>query len=384
MDVYSPLGHFEYDGEAERGPLGTFFNGVVGQQDAEEGDPRWYIRPADEEAFVSVTTAQGASTDKMFLREWHSKSAAVFAVQHIEEVARKLAEEGEEATVKWVKGEAKRIRDLKRDIGTHQHDILEALILDQPIPDCPEHLVGIEIDGEAVDQDAISDGLLNFFEDHRPIVEMAESTVANTEHGYAGTLDLGAWFPNIRIRPNMPKGARICLDLKTGKTPGDEAPSQIVAYKSTDEVWLPLGETAETPRFDLCGILHLRREYRRGYKLKLVDPLDERFYFEEFLTCLRRFRFLEEKKSKVMIPFYSPQLDGSQPLPLLEDIEGDGFGRCRKKLSEAGLDDVGDLASMTEYDVLQLKGIGPKAIEACNEVMKRYGLTFAAKNEEVA
>ena len=51
-------------------------------------------------------------------------------------------------------------------------------VYEEPIPDCPEHLVGIEIDGEAVDQDAISDGLLNFFQDHQPIVEMAESTVA--------------------------------------------------------------------------------------------------------------------------------------------------------------------------------------------------------------
>ena len=37
---------------------------------------------------------------------------------------------------------------------------------------------------------------------------------------------------------------------------------------------------------------------------------------------------------------------------------------------------------MTEHDVTQIKGIGPKAIEACKAVMARYGLEFV--KEEVA
>jgi hypothetical protein len=182
----------------------------------------------------------------------------------------------------------------------------------------------------------------------------------------------------------MPKGARIALDLKTGKNIDENAPAQIVSYKRCDEVWLPLGEKAEMPVVDLCGILHLRREYRRGYKLKLVDPRFEQFYFDDFMSSLRRFRIMEERKTKAMVPFYAAQADGSQPLPLLEDIEGESFSRFRHVLTKAGLDDVGDLASMSEHDVLQVKGIGPKAIEACKALLAKYRLAFADDREVVA
>ena len=406
MNVHLPdgrtLSEDEHIAELEhRGPTGKLYNGVVGRVDPEsEDDPRTYVDPADSErVFISVTAAQGAATEKPHLREWHSKSAALRAIVEINELVRLnqvggkrainkylknsefrqlLGSDDPDAAVKWIKAGAKRFRELKADIGTHQHNIFEALILDQPIPDCPEHLVGVEIDGERVDQDEISDGMLNFFEDMRPVPEMAEATVANTFHGYAGTLDMAGWFPGIRVAPNMPKGARIAFDLKTGKYEDGNHPAQIVAYKHCDEVWLPMGEKAAMPQVDLCGIIHLRKEYRRGYKLKLVDARHEQFYFDDFLSALRRFRFLEERKDqKRLMPFYAPQPDGSQPLPLLEDVTGDNFGRFRKILTEAGLDDIGDLSAMTERDVLQVKGIGVKAIEACKAVMARYGLTFA-------
>ena len=230
----------------------------------------------------------------------------------------------------------------------------------------PEHLVDVEVDGAKFDFEELHDGLLNFFSDHDPIIEMAESTAVNTHYGYGCTIDMAGWFPKIRVAPNMPKGARLCLDMKTGRTPGDTAPAQVVGQRNCDEVWLPYGEKAPMPEVDLCGVLHVRREFRRGYKLQIIPKRDEKFYFDELLTCVKRFRFLEEKKTKRLEPFYAPLPDGSQPLPLFEDILGDNFGRFRKKLSEAGLDDVGDLATMTEHDVLQVKGIGVKAIELLN------------------
>ncbi|GAA4895582.1 hypothetical protein [Actinomycetospora straminea] len=121
-----------------------------------------------------MTTALGAATDKPFLRQWHGKTTAMFILDNLEEVMQKLKDEGMEATLKWVTGEAERLRKLAADIGTHQHNILEALLLDAPLPECPEHLVGVEIDRQVVDQDEISDGLLNLNEDMEPVYEMAE------------------------------------------------------------------------------------------------------------------------------------------------------------------------------------------------------------------
>jgi hypothetical protein len=137
-----------------------------------------------------------------------------------------------------------------------------------------------------------------------------------------------------------------------------------------------MGNKAEMPEVDLCGVLHLRQEYRRGYKLLLIDPEDEDFYFQRFVNCLTSYKDQTESKKRRLTPFYPPLADGSQPLPLLEDIEGDGFGRCRGKLVAAGLDSVSDLAELTADEVRSIKGIGPAAIDACREVMRRHSLVF--------
>jgi hypothetical protein len=64
----------------------------------------------------------------------------------------------------------------------------------------------VEIDGERIDQDAIADGLLNFITGFGPVFEMAEATVADTDLGHAGTLDLAAWFPTVRVPGRLSKG----------------------------------------------------------------------------------------------------------------------------------------------------------------------------------
>jgi len=262
-------------------------NGVVGRNDDDE-DRRYYIDPNDSELkYPSVTTVLGATHALDYiLTPWAAKSSAQFAVDSIGRLVDLVIDKGPEVAVKWITGEAARIRDIKREIGSHQHNILEALLLDAPIPDCPEHLIDVEIDGERVDQDVISEGLVNFLTDYSPVMEMAEATVANTIHNYAGTLDCAGFFPSIRIPGRESKGARVAVDLKTGKYMGDTARPQIVSYKSATEVWLSgpdLGQKVDMPEVDMCGVLHVRKTYKGGYKLYLIDPADEARFFAEFL-----------------------------------------------------------------------------------------------------
>jgi hypothetical protein len=206
---------------------------------------------------------------------------------------------------------------------------------------------------------------------------MAEATVANRTHGYAGTLDLVAWFPTIRIPGNLAKGARLCVDLKTGANVDTTARPQVVAYKNADHVWIDeMGNKAPMPSVDLCAVLHLRSHYRRGYKLQIIQPDDEDFYFSWFLHDLDAFHDQDTAKAKRLTPFYPPLDDGSQPLPLLEDIEREGFGSCRKPLLTAGLEDLGDLAALTIVQCGQIKDIGPARVKACAEVLRGYGLSF--------
>jgi hypothetical protein len=95
-------------------------------------------------------------------------------------------------------------------MGSYVHEVIEALILGGEIPDIPEHLADAEIDGERIDLGAIVDGFLAFRAEHKPVFEIAEATVANPIHGYAGTLDIIAYLPAMK--------RRLLIDAKTGAT----------------------------------------------------------------------------------------------------------------------------------------------------------------------
>lgn len=355
----------------------TVINGVIGRIDRD--DSRYYIDPADaDNVYDSVTTVLGATTSKdLILVPWAAKLTATYAIDHLDFMAQVVKETSRDGAIDLLKGESRRLREVKADIGSHQHDILEALIIDERIPDVPEHLAGVEIDGEKVDQDAISDGFLNFDADFQPEYEMAEATVANPVLGVGGTLDGVAWLPNVRVPGKATKGARICFDAKTGSHIYDEHRAQIVSYKNMTEVWVDeLGNKAAMPEVDICGILHVRPEYKRGYKLYVVPPKDERYYMDWFINCLATYRSQVDAKKRRLTVFYPPLADGSQPAPLIEDVDGWGFGKYRNKLLDAGLLDLADVAAFTVVELCQVKGIGPKAPDVIRETLRQFGLTL--------
>ena len=371
----------EHIAEVEGRPVieRAIINGVVGRTDLEDR-PRVYVDPADPENIYPSVTAVLGSTHSIseVLVPAARRIEAEYVVDNIEAVTRMIAEIGDVETRKWIAREAERVWTVKRDIGTHQHNILEALLIDAPIPVCPEHLVDVEVDGEAVDLDEISQGLLNFLCDYDPVIEMAEAEVCNPMEGWAGTLDLAGYFRSIRIPGRDYKGARLVVDLKTGKVMGDTARPQIVTYKSAYEVWVDkLGNKAEMPDTDLAAILHVRKHYKGGYKLFIVEPRNEAFHLQQFLTALELYRHQTEAQTKPMTVFYPPKGDGSQPLPMIEDIEGDGFGYCRNKLISAGLLRLDDLLGLTADEVRSIDGIGAKRIDSCRTVLKRYDSAFA-------
>lgn len=341
---------------------------VIGRVERFEG--RWYVDQADPDlVYESVTAILSAANSKPWLTAWAAKLAAEFAVDHHELVGQTLTEAGHEAAVTLIKGAATRSRDMKADIGTHQHDVLEALLLDLPIPDVPEHLVDVEIEGERVDHDAISDGLLNFLTDFDVEAELAEATVANVLHGYAGTLDLIATLRKL--------GRRLLIDCKTGLVLDPAMNAQLAAYRRADEVWVDdMGNKVRMPQVDGCAVLHVRREYGRGYKLLEVPADDDAFAW--FLHCQQ---VLLDQKAQPKIkgrPLYPPLPDGSQPLPLLEDIEYEGFNRCRSALIKSGVLDLGQLAALTREQVASIKGVGPKALTAIHALLTERDLDFTA------
>lgn len=339
----------------------------IGRHD--EGSMRWYVDPSDPSlAYESVTTILSAANDKPWLAPWAAKLAAEYAVDHVYDVADVAAALGRDGAVRLVKDVATTLRNLKADIGSYCHEVIEALILGGDIPDIPEHIADAEIDGERVDIGAIVDGFLAFCADHKPVFKLAEATVANPIHGYAGTLDIVAWLPAMR--------RLLLIDAKTGATLGPEMRAQLAAYRRCPEVWLDrLGNKAPMPQVDGCAILHLRPGFRRGYRLIEVDAGDAEFAW--FTACQRVLIHQRNQPKTIGRPLYVPLPDGTQPPIRIEDIDLDGFPRARSALVKAGVEDIAALASMSSAECLGIRGIGAATLTACRDALTAYGYQFA-------
>lgn len=334
---------------------------VVGR--IEEGDSRWYIDPTSGAQYESVTRILSASQHKPWLAPWSGRVTAEAAIEHLPLLAELVKAEGSGPAIKWLAAAGERRRDLKREIGSYCHDVIEALILETPIPTVPEHLQGVEVDGEAVDLDAIIDGFLAFNEDFKPEYLMAEATVANVLHGYAGTLDFVMRCLHLGV---------VGVDTKTGQLDKTANP-QLAAYRRADEIWLNhMGDRAPMMAWDHAAVLHIRRSYARGYKL-LRQPADDKA-FEWFLRarCL-----LESAQAGDAIrgrPLYPPRDDGSQPPMLVEDCPA--ISRYAEALAPIGATDVELLSCMSVAGILEIKGMGEGAVLAVVTELATHGLTL--------
>lgn len=334
----------------------------VGQQ--EDYSSHWYIDPADPEAgrYESVTSIISASNSKPWLTDWAAKLAAQYAIERHEQIGRLIEDFGPLAARDLVKAEAKRRRELKAEIGSYQHDVIEALILDRALPLVPDHLIDVEIDGEVVDLDAISDGFLNFVADHDPAFHLAEATVCDRRRGTAGTLDIVCDFPRFPVGHR-----RALLDAKSGIVLDKTMGAQLAAYRNSTEVWLDeLGTKAPMIPVDWAGILHLRREYATGYKLFETPAGAEELAWFDAMTV--QYHLGKELSSKlVRKALYPPLPDGSQPPPMLEDTNL----RCRKILIAAGYVTLADVA-LPSPTLRAIKGIGPKSVEEIFAAYQAY------------
>lgn len=410
--AFDPSTEFDWPIDEETGQR-KIITGPVGQHDDEYG--RTYEKPGDSD-FVcqGITGVISDTTNKARLPVWSSNVTAEAAIQNINRLIGMMGatplfdddgnfigvtqgtDEGRADALKWLKGEAKRRRELASEIGRHQHDILEALILDIEIPPVPAHLIGVEIDGDKVDHDEISDGFLNFIADWEPEFVAAEATVCNTLHMTAGTLDLMAFMPkmasvlkthpifmdrdpktgelfNIFEGRDFDKTPPLAIgDAKTGKNLYEKAiREQLNEYGRCDEVWLyDLGNTMEMPEVDFLFVLHIRKDFHRGYKLRLV-PWDDAAH-ERFMHRRAVVEGGHNDTKFVGVVVYPPLPDGSQPAPLIEDVPA--LGRSTKRLKTEGFIWLNDLSGCTQAELLSLKGIGPAALKAIDEQLIAYDL----------
>lgn len=387
----------------------------------ERGDDRWYEYPRDHALWPSVTTVTGGTASKPWLGPWNSDVAARFAVanlvtlvrliEHTEaektaelqaagvltsdviaQVARKA---GEDAAISLVKTQAKLIRDLKADVGSYVHSVIEQLILwaaspgrtgtDITLPDLPEHLRGALYEGDPVEDvvDWMITGFLNFDTDFGPEYLAAEMPVFHPQLKVAGTLDI---ILRLAGRVLDAAGELIaaprqvwtpCVDVKTGKHLDPAIAEQLAPYHRMPECLMPLGELVPKPPTDGTAVLWLRPEHPRGYKLVPISRGDDAAAWNRFRRALQLWHGRNDAPPKLGKPAYPLRADGSVPPRLLADMTGEGYGRAPGALARAGVEDIEALAALTLEEVLAKPGVGPGSMPLIAKLLADRGMHLA-------
>lgn len=351
---------------------------------------RWYLDPDDPQLrYQSVTWTLGSTEWSPWLPGWAAGLSAEQTAEHWADLGDMAAAVGWAQAVAWLRSEGERQRDLAAAVGTWHHDVLEALLLDAAIPDPPGWVLGctLKTGGEriVITQEALDDwasGLLNFITDFRLVPVMAEASVCNPVFGYAGRVDLGAEFPGLGLG---------LVDLKSGQ-PRASVMAQLTALIRASEVWLPLGERVEMPRFEWGAVLHLRGVWERGYKLTRVPTGPDQWAWFERAVRLLQAREGQPKLGRGVL--YPPAFDDDGHVVGIPDdvmVEDLPIGAARTALREAGFRWLSELAGFRADEIqsdpkrgVGVKGVGPKTIEALAGLLAEHRMAFADAAAAVA
>ena len=370
-------------------------------------DERTYPYPPTREPLDSVTYLIDATQSKPWLRTWHATSALGWAADNLDLFMETLRTKGRKAAIDLGKDAAEQTRLVKAHCGVYVHDVQESLIhwATSPgatgraiaIPLLPEHLEDALYDGEPlpVIADFMVDGFVNFVSDFNPEFLAAEMTVYNQPLGLAGTLDIIVALTGYALRFGTgPKGADelvpcpgnvvvICVDTKTGRTPEGTWKEQLAAYRRMTECLVGLGELRPMPHTDCGAVLHLRPEYPGGYLLQLVSAKDDEPAWERFRAMAGGFKDRQQVKDKPGISVRALRPDGTMPGYRICDMAGEGYGRALSPLAKAlGADaELEQVARFTSAEVLAIKGIGLKLLDATRSMLREHGLCL--KGEEL-
>lgn len=362
-----------------------------------------YIYPPTGEDLTRVTTVLDRTEGKQhFLVPWSARLAAECSVDNLALLEAVLSgramsvasrASGRQAAVDLAKGRAAMDRDLKADVGTYVHDVVEALILWQAsrgnqgagltLPLLPEHLHGQDYDDDPVEDVAewMVDGFLNWVADFRPVFRAAEMTVFNYSLGVAGTLDIIADLPGFRAGPLglIPgAGVRVCVDVKTGRNSGVTWREQIAAYRHMTEC-LPdrlSTDLRPMPATDCGAVLHLRPEHLDGYAFMPIAGTKDAAAWNRFRRDVEIYRGRAEESAKPGKVCRPLRADGTMPQPRIADLDGEGYGRALSPLAKAlgrGTD-LEQIAAMTSGDLVKLKGVKDGVLKIVRRMLADHGL----------
>lgn len=321
---------------------------------------RWYVDPITGDRFPATSTILRETSSNAGIVKWSARLAAEYAVDNRTVVDAVLSTDGgRDAAVDLISKASDRYRDNLGRRGSNVHAVVEALVLDAPLP--------------PVDDDAarLVDAFVEFFLTWQPRFELVEATVCKRGPlGWAGTLD------GLVELPSLGPGLRV-IDYKSGKSVRDSVPLQLTSYRHADEVWLRSdGGWEKHPLPPIVGAvaLHLTDESDPSKGFAVVPVASGQDELEAFMAARRLFEWQQAGRKQAI--GRRLRLPG-ESVPLA-DYEGAPFGRACRALERAGITTVQQLARLSVDDLLALDGCGPKTATVVADLLAEHGLELRA------
>lgn len=370
------------------------------QRHHDDIDDRYYLYPPTGELFPSYSTISDATWYKPWIAPWMTRKTAECCINDIALIAGLVGEGKHDEAREHIAAASEREWTIKANAGTFVHDVQGTLILrgsrppeqrdSIPIPDLPERLAGVLYDEEPIEQvtTAMINGFHQFCKIWNPEFLASEMPVYHPELKCAGTLDMIVIIPDAKIIRSKATGkyilvhcksssVRLCIDTKTGREPGSLIWEQLAFYRRCKVCDIGLGNLRPMLKTDAGAVLHLRPEFANGFQLILVAKEDDITGWNNFQDALRIFHSRKNYPRRVGTVLRFPPRDGSDPVPWLEDLLHDGYGRAPNALRKAGIRDLAQLRELTAADCLNLHGIGKKTLPVIRQMLANHGLHFA-------
>lgn len=246
----------------------------------------WYRVPGTDLKLRRVTTILSQGFPKPQLVFWAANLTAQDALANLPRlVAASLSPADKDEVYDWLRKGHIRKKDERAEIGGAVHDVIEAHVLGEPIPE--SFLTDEEIAPFVAN-------FLRFVTEWGIEFEASEMVVGNLTDGWAGTLDyLFRSAPIARVL-GVPASTLFVGDTKTGgeldeKGVYPEAGAQMSAYRKAEVCWLRDGTQVPMPRVHDVGIvLHLRPQGFRVMPLKCGDDVYAVFQHAQAIAEFQR------------------------------------------------------------------------------------------------
>ncbi|WP_309029037.1 hypothetical protein [Streptomyces alfalfae] len=246
----------------------------------------WYRVPGTDIKLRRVTTILSQGFPKPQLVFWAANLTAADALATLPKlVAASLRPAEREEAYDWLRKGHIRKKDERAEIGGAVHDVIEAHVLGEPIPE--SFLTDEEIA-------PFVEHFLRFVDEWQIEFEASEMVVGNLTDGWAGTLDYLFRSRLVAAALGVPATTLFVGDTKTGgeldeKGVYPEAGAQMSAYRRAEVAWLRDGTQIPMPKVHDVGIvLHLRPEGYRPMPLKCGDDVYDAFRHVQALAEFQR------------------------------------------------------------------------------------------------